>query len=125
MPLFQSSLQQGKLPNTWKIAKILLLKKPNKGNYTLLRAYQPIFLLPTLSKTIEYLIAQKIAHISDAYNLLPGNHFGGLKCKNTLDALVVLQKKIYQVWKDKKVLSLLTFDVQGAFNRVTRDVLLQ
>lgn len=35
VPLIQSSLRQGKLPNAWKIAKILPLKKPNKGNYAL------------------------------------------------------------------------------------------
>lgn len=82
-------------------------------------AYRPISFLPTLSKTMEYLIAQEIAQISDAYNLLPGNHFGSLKCKNTLDALVVLQEKINQAWRDKKVLSLVTFDVQGAFNGIS------
>ena len=32
VPLFQSSLQRGKLPDTWKIAKIQPLRKPNKGN---------------------------------------------------------------------------------------------
>ena len=112
-------------PNAWKIAKILPLKKPNKGDYTLPGAYWPISLLPTLSKAMEYLIAQKIAYISYTYNLLPRNHFGGLKYKNTLDTLVVFQEKIYQAWKDKKVLSLITFDVQGAFNGVARDVLVQ
>ena len=74
---------------------------------------------------MEYLVAQKIAHLCNAYNLLPGNHFGGLKCKSTLDALVVLREKIYQAWRDKKVISLITFDVQGAFNGVAKDVLLQ
>lgn len=101
------------------------MSKLNKGNYTLPRAYQPVFLLPTLSKATEYLIAQKIAYISDKYNLLLGNHFGGLKCRNTLDALIVLQEKIYQAWKDKKVLSFITFAVHGVFNRVARAVLLQ
>ena len=78
-----------------------------------------------MNKALEYLVAQKLAHLCDAHNLLPGNHFGGLKCKRTIDALFVLQKKIYQAWKDKKVLSLITFDVQGAFNEVAKDVLLQ
>lgn len=35
VPLFQSSLCQGKPPNAWKIAKNFTLKKPNKGNYAL------------------------------------------------------------------------------------------
>lgn len=124
VPLFQVSLLEGKLPAIWKIAKILPLRKPNKGNYALPGAYRPISLLHTLSKAMEYLVAQKIAHLCDSYSLLPGNHFGGSKCKSTLDALVVLQEKIYQAWRDKKVLSLITFDVQGAFNGVAKEVLL-
>lgn len=100
-----------------------MLRKPNKGDYTLPSAYRPISLLPTLSKAIESLVAERIAHLSDEYKLLPGNHFGGLKCKNTVDALVVLQEKIYPAWRDKKVLSLVTFDIQGAFNGVAKDVL--
>ena len=90
VPLFQSSLQQGKLLDTWKIAKILPLKKPNKGNYLLPGAYRSISLLAILSKALEYLVAQKLVHLCDAHDLLPENHFGGLKCKSTLDALVVL-----------------------------------
>lgn len=127
VPLFRASLQRGELPTSWKITKILPLRKPNKGNYASPGAYRPISLLPTLSKAMEYLVAQKIAHLCDCHSLLPGNHFGGLKCKNTLDALILLQEKkekIYQAWRDKKVLSLITFDVQEAFNGVARDVLL-
>ena len=95
IPLFECSLQQGKLSDTWKLAKILPLKKPNKGNYMLLGAYCPISLLPTLNKALEYLVAPKLAHLCDAHDLLPGNHFSGLKCKSILDALVVLQEKVY------------------------------
>ena len=121
--LFEESLLQGRLPNTWKIAKIIPLRKSNKSDYTSPSAYRPISLLPTLSKAIESLVAERIAHLSDEYGLLLGNHFGGLKCKNTVDALLVLQEKIYQAWRDKKVLSLVTFDIQGAFNGVAKDVL--
>lgn len=105
------------------MAKIIPLRKPNKGDYTSPLTYHPISLLPTLSKAIESLVADRIAHLADEYNLLPGNHFGGLKCKNTVDALFVLQEKIYQAWRDQKVLSLVTFDIQGAFNGVAKDVL--
>lgn len=120
--LFKESLCQGRLPRAWKTAKIIPLRKPNKGDYTLPSAYRPISLLPTLSKAIESLVADRIAHLADEYSLLPENHFGGLKGKNTVDALVVLQEKIYQAWRDQKVLSLVTFDIQSAFNGVAKDV---
>lgn len=50
-----------------------------------------------LSKVIESLVAKKIAYLSDKYGLLPRNYFSKLKCKNTIDVLIVLQEKIYQV----------------------------
>lgn len=42
-----------------------------------------------------------------------------------MDVLVVLQEKIYQAWRDKKVLSLIIFDVKGAFNGVAMPILLE
>lgn len=58
--------------------------------------YCPIFLLPTLNKVLEYLVAQKLAYLCDAHDLLPRKFFDGLKYKSTLDALFLLQEKIYQ-----------------------------
>lgn len=40
-----------------------------------------------------------------------------------MQALDVLVKKIFEAWKGKRVLSLVTFDVQGAFNVVHPAVL--
>lgn len=102
----------------------IALRKPDKENYARPGAYRLISLLSALSKAMEYLVARRIAHLYDLYSLLHGNYFGGLKCKRTLDALVVLQEKIYQAWREKKVLSLITFDVRGAFNGVAKEVLL-
>ncbi|KAF4547222.1 Hypothetical protein D9617_52g060430 [Elsinoe fawcettii] len=36
--LFQTSLDTGVIPQQWKVAKIIPLKKPNKGGYTLAKA---------------------------------------------------------------------------------------
>lgn len=74
---------------------------------------------------LESIIAQRLAFLTDKHYLLPYNHFGGLKQKTTIDALLVLQEKIYQAWKEKKVLSLITFDIKGAFSGVAIDVLIQ
>lgn len=72
---------------------------------------------------MESFIATRIGYLTDRHSLLPGNHFGGLKGRSTVDALLALQEKVYQAWQDKKVLSLVTFDVKGAFNKVAPDVL--
>ena len=40
-------------------------------------------------------------------------------------ALLLLQEHIYNTWRSKKVLSLVSFDVKGTYNRVYKDRLLQ
>lgn len=72
---------------------------------------------------MESAIATCIGYFTDKYSLLLGNHFGGLKQRSTVDALLTLQEKVYQAWRDKKVLWLVTFDLKGAFNGVAPNVL--
>lgn len=76
-----------------------------------------------MSKAIESVVAGRIAYLAEKFRLLPSNHYGALKRKSTIDALLTVQEKIYQAWKDKKILSLVTFDLKGAFNSVPADVL--
>ena len=53
------------------------------------------------------------------------NHFGARKCRSTTQALTLLQERIYDAWREQKVLSLVSYDVKGAYNGVNREVLLQ
>lgn len=69
-------------------------------------------------------MARRLAFLVEEYLLLPYNQFGGLKQKTTVDALLVLQEKIYQAWKEKKILWLIMFDVKGAFSGVASDTLI-
>lgn len=100
------------------------LRKSQKDDYTSPAAYRPISLLATLGRMLESLMAYRLAFLAEQYSLLLYNHFGRLKQRTTVDALLVLQEKIYQAWKDRKVLSLITFDVKGAFSGVAIEELI-
>ena len=69
--LFQTSLATGILPTQWKEAKIIPLKKPEKGNYTIANAWRPISLLPTLGKILESVVAERISYLTETFGLLP------------------------------------------------------
>jgi len=56
--------------------------------------------------------------------LLPANYFGAWKRRSTEQALLILQEQIYKVWRARKVLTLISFDVKGAYNGVFKDRLL-
>ena len=60
----------------------------------------------------------------EEHALLPKNHFGARKRQSTTHALLVLQERIFEAWRNRKVLSLISFDVKGAYNGVSKEVLL-
>ncbi|EAQ85226.1 hypothetical protein CHGG_09240 [Chaetomium globosum CBS 148.51] len=123
--LFRTSLRDGDIPSQWKNAKIIPLKKPGKSDYTLAKSWRPISLLSTLGKILEAVIAERLSHAVETCGLLPANHFGARKRRSTEQALLLLQEHIYKAWRARKVLSLISFDVKGAYNGVFKDRLLQ
>ena len=123
--LFQISIEQGRLASTWKVAKIVPLRKNGRADYTVSKAYRPISLLSTLGKLLESVIAERISYLAETYRLLPKHHFGARKQRSTTHALLLLQEAIWQAWRGKKTLTLASFDVKGAYNGVSKDHLLQ
>lgn len=124
LALFRASLDEGTLPSQWKHAKIIPLKKPGKDNYTLAKAWRPISLLMTLGKILESMIAERISHVVETYSL-PTNHFGARKQRSAEQALLLLQEQILTAWRGRRTLSLISFDVKGAYNGVCKERLLQ
>jgi hypothetical protein len=60
-------------PRAWKTAKGILLRKPNKPDYTLVKAYRVISLLNCLGKVVEKIAAEAIA---DHCETTGGLHLG-------------------------------------------------
>ena len=121
--LFRLSLETARIPQAWRVAKIVPLRKPNKPDYTLAKAYRPISLLATLGKNLEAVVAARLSYLAETHHLLPKSHFGARKGRSTTQALTLLQESVYQAWRDRRVLSLVSFDVKGAYNGVNVDVL--
>ena len=120
---FQASMRLAYVPRSWKVATIVVLRKPNKPDYTKAKAYRPISLLRTMAKALEAIVASRLSYIVERYNLLPTNHMGGRRKRSSEQAVTVLVEAIREAWRASKVLSLVTFDVQGAFNGVHPEVL--
>ena len=90
LDLFRASLNEGYVPWQWRVAKIVPLKKPNKPDYRLARAWRPISLLATLGKILESVIAERISYTAETYNLLPENHFGARRRRSAEHAFILL-----------------------------------
>ena len=109
----------------WTEAKIIVIAKPEKPDYTIPKAYRPISLLRTISKGLERVVAQRLSEYLERRRKLSPTQFGARPRRSTEQALTILVEKIYDAWRGAKVLSLVTFDVQGAYNGVNKDVLQQ
>jgi hypothetical protein len=105
------------------LSVLVVLRKPNKPDYTKAKAYRPISLLRTMAKALEAIVATRLSYVAERYNLLPTNHMGGRRRRSSEQAVMVLVEAIREAWRANKVLSLVTFDVQGAFNGVHPEVL--
>lgn len=81
--------------------------------------------LSTLGKTVESVVAERISYAVETVGPLPTNNFRARKKRSAEQALLLLQEHIYNVWRSKKVFSLVSFDMKGAYNRVYKDRLLQ
>lgn len=121
--IFSASLRLGSMPAPWRIARILPLRKPDKPDYTIPEAYRPISLLSTLGKILELVVARRLSYWAETHNLLPTNQFGARPRRSCEQALVILTESIKDAWRQRKVLSLVSFDVKGAYNGVPREVM--
>lgn len=79
LSLFQATLDGGVLPDQWRHAKIIPLKKPGKANYAVAKAWRPISLLSTLGKVLEAVAAKRVSYAVETFGLLPTNHSGARK----------------------------------------------
>jgi hypothetical protein len=93
--LYTTSLDLGYTPITWKTARIITLRKLGKADYTVLKAFRPILLLPTISKGLEEVVAARLSYIAEEYRLLLANHFGARPRRSAEQVLNVLVERTY------------------------------
>jgi ribonuclease HI len=124
LELAQQSLITGHFPQSFKETITLVLRKPNKPNYTKPNAYRPIALESTIGKVLESIMAEHISYLCETFNLLPKNHFGGRPGRTTEDAMLILSESIHKAWKKGEVFSAILMDVTGAFNNVHHERLI-
>jgi hypothetical protein len=116
--LFTKSIELGHYPVQWKRARIVVLRKPGKPDYAVPGAYRPISLLNTLGKLLEAVMARRLTFWAETHKLLPDTQFGGRPGRNTEQALLMLGNAIDRAWLRSKVVTLIAFDLKGAFNGV-------
>jgi hypothetical protein len=102
----------------------IVLKKPDKPNYEVPKAYRPVALISTMAKILTAIVAENISQLVEQHHLLLKTHFGGRPGRTTMDAIHYLVHKIKQAWANDQVTSVLFLDVEGAFPNAVTDRLI-
>ena len=97
------------------------MQRSGKEDYTIAKAWRPISLLVTLGKGLESAVAERMSHMVETHGLL----IGARKQRSVEQALVLLQEQIYIAMRGRRTVSLISFDVKGAYNGVCKERLLQ
>lgn len=114
---FHRSLEQGYYAKLfWDPISV----KPQKDNYTLVKAYRSITLLDTIAKTLESILAGRISRITKIYYLLPDTHFGRKRNTSTEHNIHFLVGKIYAAWDRCEKASILMLDITRAFDNISQ-----
>ena len=118
LALVRASFNLAYFPKIFKHSTTVILRKPSKPDYTKPNAYRPIALESTIGKILESIAAEILSYLSETYELLPAQHFGGRPGRTAEDAMTVLSERIYHAWKEREIYSAVFMDVAGAFNNV-------
>lgn len=73
---------------------------------------------------MELVLARRLSYWAEIFSLLPDTQFGARPRRSCDQALLLLTEKIHEAWQQKKILTLISFDVKGAYNGVLRLVLI-
>lgn len=65
-------------------------------------------------------MARRLSHLAEKHGLLPDTQFGGRPGRTTEQALLVLSNAIDRAWYKHNVVTLMAFDLKGAFNGVNK-----
>src|SRR6267154_1009540 len=123
--LLEACLKAGHHPRKWKEAIVCVVPKLNRADYTLAKNFRPIALLECLGKLLEKIVAKIIYREITKHALIPTMQFGGRNASSTLDAGLTLLHDIQAAHKAGLRTGLLLFDIQGFFDNINHERLIQ
>jgi hypothetical protein len=118
LAIYNACFHLGHHPARWREAKVVVIPKPDKPDYSLPKAHRPISLLETMSKLLEKAVAKRMQYDIVKYKLIHANQFGGRAHSSCLDAGLALLHDVQEAHRRGLKCSILLFDVRGFFDIV-------
>ena len=120
--LFQASIDQGKVPSSWKKAPVTPIFK--KGNRSSAANYRPVSLIPILSKLCEHILYCAIINHLLEHNVLTDAQHGFRKKRSCETQLLITIDDLAKVLDERGQSDLILLDFEKAFDKVSHHRLL-
>lgn len=120
--LYTRSLNEGVLPEDWKIARIKPLHKA--GDKTQIKNYRPVSLTSTACKILEHIIHKQIVTFLDEHKVLTKAQHGFRRGYSTTTQLVETIHDFATALNEGEQLDAIFMDFQKAFDKVSHKKLL-
>ena len=120
--IINASLRQGRVPDDWKSARVILLFK--KGKTENLDNYRPISILPTVSKLLERAVHKQVGDYLREHNILSPYQCGFRKHHSTEFSALSLADTIRRNIEQGQLTGAVFIDFQKAFDRIDHHLLL-
>ena len=114
--LFNKSLTDGIVPESWKEAHVTAVFK--KGDPSLASNYRPISLLSNIDKLMERIIFKHIYNFLRDTNYLSSFQSGFIPGDSTVNQLTLLYHSFCRALDEGKEVRVVFFDISKAFDRV-------
>lgn len=103
-----------------------MIPKQNKRDLIDLGTWRPISLLSYLGKGIERIIARRMSHLAIKHRILHPNQASALPQQSAIDITTTLTHNVEQAQHrtNKRVATLVTIDIEGAFNTILQNRLI-
>ena len=119
LEIYEAAITLGHHP--WHHAKVVILPKPQRPDYSLPKVYRPISLLECCGKLLEKIIAKRIASDTNLFSLLPPNQFGSRDYHSAVDAAMCLVHQAEGALSAGQCAATVLFDIQGFFDNLNVD----
>ncbi|TFY80336.1 hypothetical protein EWM64_g3674 [Hericium alpestre] len=121
--LFNACLRLGHWPKQFKESVTVVIPKPGKPDYSVLKAYCPIVLLSCMGKLMEKVLTKRFQFEATKHLLLHPSQFGGAMARSMEDAGELLVHHILALHAKGFVTSCLTMDIAQCFPSIQHDYL--